>query len=181
MALIHHPVKNREGLTIASAVTNLDIHDLARAGRTFDVERIYIVTPLVDQQALVRQIVDHWMSGYGGIANPDRKEALQLIAIRDSLMDVRTELMRSYSDERLLTVATTARKTERTVSHVELRQWLEAGNNCLLLFGTAWGLADEVLQTSDRILTPITGRGSYNHLSVRSAVSIVLDRLVNPR
>lgn len=179
--MIHHPVKNREGLTIASAVTNLDIHDLARAGRTFDVARIYIVTPLVDQQALVRQIVDHWMSGYGGIANPDRKEALRLIAIRDSLMDVRTEVMRLYPDELLLTAATTARQTERTVSHAELRQWLEAGNNCLLLFGTAWGLADEVLQASDRVLAPITGRGSYNHLSVRSAVSIVLDRLVNSR
>ncbi|MEW6259362.1 MAG: RNA methyltransferase [Thermodesulfobacteriota bacterium] len=179
--MIHYPVKNREGLTIASAVTNLDIHDLARAGKTFDVACIYIVTPLVDQQALVRQIVDHWMSGYGGIANPDRKEALRLITIRDNLTDVRTELMRLYPDQRLLMVATTARKTERTMSHTELRQWLEAGNNCLLLFGTAWGLADEVLQTCDRILKPITGRGSYNHLSVRSAVSIVLDRLVHSR
>lgn len=181
LALVHYPVRNRDGQTIASAVTNLDIHDLARAGRTFGVERIFIVTPLVDQKTLVGQIVDHWISGYGGIANPDRKEALKLVAIRDTLEEVRCEILGRHPDIPLMTVATTARQSQGTIQDEELCNWVEREGNCLLVFGTAWGLSEEALQLSDRILTPITGRGSYNHLSVRSAVSIILDRLVNPR
>lgn len=181
MALVHYPVKNRDGRTIASAVTNLDIHDLARAGKTFGVEQIFIVTPLVDQKALIGQIVDHWICGYGGTANPDRKLALQLIAVRDSLEEVRFEILARHADMPLLTVATTARQTQCTIEDFKLRKWIETEGNCLLVFGTAWGLSDEVLGLSDNILAPITGKGDYNHLSVRSAVSIILDRLVNPR
>jgi hypothetical protein len=47
----------------------------------------------------------------------------------------------------------------------------------LLLFGTAWGLDPTVIDTADYTLEPIRGRTDYNHLSVRSAVAIVVDRL----
>ncbi len=49
IALIHFPVINKLGETIGSAVTNLDIHDIARAARTFGVDRYYIITPYADQ------------------------------------------------------------------------------------------------------------------------------------
>ena len=52
LALIHYPVINRNGKVIASAITNLDIHDISRISKTFGVNRFYIVTPLKDQQAL---------------------------------------------------------------------------------------------------------------------------------
>ena len=48
----------------------------------------------------------------------------------------------------------------------------------LLLFGTGFGLTDEVMDSSYKILEPIRGNTKYNHLSVRSAVSIILDRLL---
>jgi hypothetical protein len=48
----------------------------------------------------------------------------------------------------------------------------------VLLFGTAWGLADEILEAADHRLAPINGKGAYNHLAVRSAVAIILDRLL---
>ena len=46
LALIHYPVLNRMGDIIASAITNLDLHDLARSCRTYGVPACYIVTPL---------------------------------------------------------------------------------------------------------------------------------------
>jgi hypothetical protein len=51
----------------------------------------------------------------------------------------------------------------------------------LLVFGTAWGLAPEVMATADFRLAPIKGTGTYNHLAVRSAVSIILDRVLANR
>jgi hypothetical protein len=48
----------------------------------------------------------------------------------------------------------------------------------LLLFGTGWGLADEVLEAADALLPPLAGPSGYNHLSVRAAAAIVLDRLL---
>jgi hypothetical protein len=43
--------------------------------------------------------------------------------------------------------------------------------------GTGWGLTDEFMSSVDRVLEPIQGTAPYNHLSVRSATAIILDRL----
>jgi hypothetical protein len=51
----------------------------------------------------------------------------------------------------------------------------------LLLFGTGWGLTEELLAGVDRVLRPIQGNSDYNHLSVRAAVAIMLDRLFGDR
>jgi hypothetical protein len=48
----------------------------------------------------------------------------------------------------------------------------------LLVFGTAWGLAEAFISEADYILEPITGSPDYNHLSVRTAAGIILDRLL---
>jgi hypothetical protein len=47
----------------------------------------------------------------------------------------------------------------------------------LLLFGTGWGLSPEIIQSVDFMLQPIQGPTHYNHLSVRSAVAILLYEL----
>ena len=52
------------------------------------------------------------------------------------------------------------------------------GGNYLLLLGTGWGLTEEEMHTADFRLRPIYGTADYNHLSVRSAASIILDRLL---
>ena len=84
IALIHYPVINKSGETIGSAVTNLDIHDIARAARTFGVDEYYIVTPYADQQELVKEIIEHWQTGHGAQYNPARKSALALVRLADS-------------------------------------------------------------------------------------------------
>ena len=60
VALLHYPVYNRQRQVIVSSVTNLDIHDIARAALTYGVSRFYMVTPLEDQLKLVQRLLAHW-------------------------------------------------------------------------------------------------------------------------
>lgn len=180
VALIHHPVVNKRGEAIASAVTNLDLHDIARASKTYGVRTFYVVTPLQGQAVLVSRILSHWIEGFGARANPARGEALALIKTVETIGDVMDELRERHA-EPVLTVGTSARGGEGTTGHQTLREMIEGGRPCLLLFGTAWGLAAEAMAAADCVLEPISGRSDYNHLSVRSAVSIVLDRLLGDR
>jgi hypothetical protein len=75
------------------------------------------------------------------------------------------------------TVVTSARMADSDLDWEGLRRLAADDRPVLLLFGTAWGLAPEVIAQADHRLAPIAGRNGYNHLSVRSAVSIVLDRM----
>ena len=45
VALIHHPVMNKEGKIIASSITNLDLHDIARSSRTYGLRYYYAAHP----------------------------------------------------------------------------------------------------------------------------------------
>ena len=78
LALVHFPViRDRLGSVGATSVTPLNVHDLARAARTYGVAPLYVVTPLLSQQALVGRILNHYREGYGAGANPTRAEALR--------------------------------------------------------------------------------------------------------
>ena len=177
IALIHHPVMNKRGEVIGSAVTNLDIHDIARAAKTYGVSKYYITTPYKDQQQLVRELLAHWQTGHGATYNPARKQALSIVQLADSLEEVILCLTEQYG-KRPLIVATSALLRDNTLSYAELGQRIENEEPVLLLFGTAHGLAPEILQLTDVTLPPIKGGTQYNHLSVRSAASIIIDRLL---
>ncbi len=177
IALVHYPVLNKNGETIASAITNLDLHDISRSARTYGVNTFYVVTPLVDQRELARKIIDHWIEGFGGKYNPDRKAAVELIKITDSVEDAAADILerRSMAPK---TVATSAKKASGSLEYHTFRRMLADGSPYLLLFGTAWGLSGELTRKTDYFLEPIAGTGKYNHLSVRSASAIILDRLL---
>lgn len=177
IALIHHPVVNKNGDVICSAVTNLDLHDISRAAKTYGVRGFYVVTPLGDQQTLVRRILEHWLDGAGGDYNPIRRDALELIRLNDTLEDVLDDI-REREEETPKTVATRARGGDNCTGFAEMRKMLESGRPHVLLFGTAWGLSEDFVMSADCLLDPVKGASDYNHLSVRSAVSIILDRLV---
>ena len=177
VALIHHPVVNKRGECIASAVTNLDLHDIARAVKTYDGKGFYVATPLTDQQALVEKIVSHWTTGVGGTHHPKRKSALELIRVADTLGAVCEDIgCREGIPPK--TVATSAKRRGESLSFAGLRDMIEGDVPVLLVLGTAWGLAEEIMQQADYTLAPIDSRADYNHLSVRSAASIMLDRLL---
>src|SRR5512137_1758610 len=96
IVLLHYPVYDRNGRTVVSAVTNLDLHDIARAARTFGLFRYYVVTPLREQQVLVSRIAQHWQEGWGAGYNPKRKAALELVTIADSLVETVEKLEKHY-------------------------------------------------------------------------------------
>lgn len=177
VALIHHPVIDKNGETIASAVTNLDLHDIARVCRTYGVEGYYIITPLKDQMVLVNRILDHWATGGGAVYNPNRRQALELVRVKASFADMVGDVAAAEGC-RPITVATTARQHTGSLAYGRLREMLVGDTPIVLAFGTAWGLSDLFLTDADFILDPLEGSGTYNHLSVRSAVSIILDRLL---
>ncbi len=66
VGLVHHPIYDKRKEVVATAVTNFDIHDIARCARTYGVGGFYIITPLESQIQLVERIVRHWTEG-GGI------------------------------------------------------------------------------------------------------------------
>ncbi|WP_298267908.1 RNA methyltransferase [Geobacter sp.] len=177
VALVHYPVYDKNRQIVATAVTNLDIHDIARAARTFGLYRYYIVTPVAGQQALAGRIVKHWQDGWGARYNPKRKTALDLVSIVSSLDDALEDLEAVLGAPARL-VTTGARSSAETVSCGRLSSLVkEREHSYLLVFGTGWGLAEEIASRADLILEPIRGTGDYNHLSVRSAAAIIFDRL----
>ena len=177
VALLHYPVYNKNKKVIVTALTNLDIHDIARAAKTYGVERFYVVTPSPSQHRLLDRILQHWISGVGGEYNPIRKEALELVDSAFTLEEVIDDVF-ERDGKKPLVVLTSARKSERAISFDKLREQIKVGSNILLIFGTGWGLAKEVFNSADFLLEPIYGIGDYNHLAVRSAVAIILDRLL---
>ena len=179
--LLHYPVYNKHYDTIASAITTLDLHDLSRLARTYDLRRLYVVTPLEDQQQLAGRILAHWTTGYGAQYNRDRKEALGVTTLSPSL-DAASEEIADREGELPILIATDAGpQTGRSISYREAGDLIVSARTVFLLFGTAWGLDRAVLERADYILDPIMGGTTYNHLSVRTAAAIIIDRLVGRR
>jgi hypothetical protein len=184
IALVHWPVLDQQGATVTSAITNLDVHDLARSARTYGCTDYFLVHPVSAQRDLVARICEHWREGSSGKRIPDRKVALALVRMAPTLADVYAELGGRENVEVWVTAA-------RSVSHApidasEARERLEREGEAkpvLLLFGTGWGLAREVIESADAVVSPIRASeaSGYNHLSVRAACAILLDRLRGAR
>lgn len=175
IALVHHPVLDKDGGVVTSALTNLDVHDLARSARTFGCSDYFIVHPVDVQRELATRIIEHWTHGSSGKRIPDRIDALSVVRAVPSLEDAVRELS---ADGPVETWVTAAREVGTTLDFADARaRAAGAGGPILIVFGTGWGLAPEVIAKADAVLAPIRGPGEWNHLSVRSACAIVLDRL----
>lgn len=174
VALVHHPVVDRRGDRVASAVTNLDLHDIARTARTYGVDRFYVVTPVAEQLALVRRILEHWRQGHGASYNPHRGEAFSLIETAPSIEEALSSWSRDMGTKGV-PILTGARRSDG-ISFDRCRQ-LRQEHPLMLVLGTGWGLAPELFDRGWAVLQPIHGVGEYNHLPVRAAAAIILDRL----
>jgi len=181
IALLHYPVYDKNRQVVTTAVTNLDLHDIARAARTFGLHRYYVVTPVAEQQELAGRVIRHWQEGWGATYNPKRKAALDQVRVIAGLDAVLENMTQVYGRPPRV-VVTGAQKRGNTVSYGALADLCR--DRCqpyLLLFGTGWGMTEEIFERADYVLPPIKGPTEYNHLSVRSAVSIILDRLFRER
>lgn len=181
VVLVHYPVYNRRHGVVATAITNLDIHDIARASRSYGVEGVLVVNPLERQRWLLERILHHWQQGHGAQAHPNRREALEHVYPMGTLQEA-LAWVESRCAQVPATVATTARSWPGAVDYPELRGILtEQERPFVILLGTGWGLTDEVVEGASYVLHPVLARASYNHLSVRSAAAVILDRLVGDR
>jgi hypothetical protein len=176
IALCHHPVLDAAGETVTTAITNLDVHDLARSARTYGCSDYFVAHPIAAQRELAERILGHWRDGSSGRRIPDRKEALSVARVVASLDEARAAL--GAEAELWITAARPLR--DGALAFADARARLEGeGAPVLVVFGTGWGLAREVVDAADAVLAPIrSARGDYNHLSVRAACAIALDRLL---
>ena len=181
VALLHHPVYDRRGDVVTTALTNIDVHDIARSCRTFGVRAFYVVTPVDAHRALARRVVRHWQSGHGAEYNPTRHAALALVRLERTLEGVEIDIERS-SGALPQTIATSARGLPRAIEPAQMRALMDTTDApFLLLLGTGWGLTADVVDRSHHRLAPIGGVADYNHLSVRAAAAVLLDRLTSTR
>ncbi len=181
IGLVHHPILDREKKVVATNVTNFDIHDIARASTVMGVEKYYIIHPMKEQLMFVERILDHWRVGQGAKFNPYRRTALNPVKTAESF----EKAYQDWGVKDAITIATHARPVSGTKSYSfsELRNLMHVEKKpCFLLFGTGFGMTEDFMQSCDGVLESIRGAppADYRHLSVRSAVSICLDRLMGP-
>ena len=181
VALLHDRMHDKQGKIVTTSLTLIDVHDIARSSRTYGAQSIFIAHPSAQIRKLARMLKSHWEDGFGATYNPTRREALESMEIACDLdeviqkIDLRTGMLPKI-------VATSARDGGgRRISFPEMRKLiLQNTAPYLMLLGTGWGMSDEILSRADYFLEPVKGPTPYNHLSVRSACAIMLDRLLAP-
>ncbi|MGH7845724.1 MAG: tRNA (guanosine(37)-N1)-methyltransferase TrmD [Candidatus Binatia bacterium] len=178
VALIHHPVYDKNHKVVTTAITNMDIHDIARSACTYGVKGFYVIHSVKGLQKLAAKIIHHWEHGYGSQYNDTRKVALALARLADTLDEAILDIEQECGVKPFL-VATSAKPGSSRISFAGLKEMLRSERGpFLLLLGTGWGLTESLLAQADHVLEPIMGKTDYNHLSVRSAAAIIFDRLL---
>lgn len=183
IGLVHYPIKGKDGNITQTSITNLDVHDIARTARTYDLAGYFLISPPSYQIDLVKKILGHWSEGFGAEYNPDRKDALGVVRIAHSVPEA-AAMVKDETGRKTRVVVTDAKAHDedpRNMSCISFQNVLKLNDlSFLLLFGTGWGLADAVIAKADHILEPIRPLAvhRYNHLSVRAAAAIIVDRVV---
>jgi tRNA (guanine37-N1)-methyltransferase len=178
--LMHNQVilpNEQEGCT---SVTSLDIHDIARSACTYGLKGYFIVTPLADQQKIIKKLLSFWASPEGEEYNPHRHSALERVFVVSSLDEALAGIVEQEAATPLL-MGTSARAGEfehhqNAVTYYDQKKVWALNRPVAFIFGTGRGLAQSVLMRCDFMLPPVKGFAEFNHLSVRSAAAIVFDR-----
>ena len=177
LALLHHPVYNKRRDVVSTCITGFDLHDIARAAVTFGIKKYFVVNPLPAQQAFAKRIIDFWSDEHSLEFNWTRAEAFKLISIKTTLEET-VEDITQIEGKRPKIVGTSA-KSQGTTKFDKLKKEIKKSKTpYLITLGTGWGLVDKEFEKMDIVLEPIVGPTDYNHLSVRSANAIILDRLL---
>lgn len=178
VVLLHDQMENKEGRIVTTSLTLIDVHDIARSCRTYGVKRFFIAHPSEALRKLARTLHQHWDVGSGASYNPNRKEALEVVRIVSSLDEaIHTIDLESKKLPKL--IATSAKPGEDRLPFSQFRTMLSQGDDeYLLMLGTGWGMSKPLLDRANYFLSPIDGPTPYNHLSVRSALAIMLDRVL---
>jgi hypothetical protein len=173
IALLHYPMVDREGKVVATALTPINVPDIARTACTYGVRRYFVVTPLGTQRRIAERLRDFWVQDEKW---PLRQQALRLVEVREELEQCYREVEEEEGEPPEVWGT-----SGRVGLPYPILGWEEARRRLrerpvLLLFGTGNGMAEELLAACDYLLPPLRA-GGYNNLSVRAAVAIILDRL----
>ena len=177
--LIHHPIYDRQRTVVTGAITNLDLHDISRSAHTYGLSAFFIAHPIAAQRELAARVREHWLTGSGSRRIPDRVPPMRGLHIVSTL----DEALASSGEGTELWV-TSAQAAGSCLSYAAARAQITGeGPPILIVFGTGWGLADEVTQRAQACLEPIRSprEDGFNHLSVRAAAAIIFDRLLGQR
>ena len=119
----------------------------------------------------------------GAEKNDFRRQAIDLLAVVPPTARRASPPSPSATAARPCVCATAARDSAGGPPASALPRFAATSRErpALLVLGTGWGLTDELLAGCDVRLPPIRGASDYNHLSVRSACAILLDRLYGDR
>ncbi len=175
IGLVHYPIFNKNKSIVATTITHFDVHDIARTCRSYGVTKFHLIHPSIEQLMFVARLKEHWAVGAGGKKNPLRAEAMKIVATACSIEEIKQQ-------ERIdVTYATSAKvhPSFKTEPFEVVRKTVKSSKKTLILFGTGSGLVDDVFKQCQAIVEPIVGFESsdFRHLSVRTAVAIVLDRV----
>jgi hypothetical protein len=179
VALVHHPVLDRQREIVTTAITNLDLHDIARSAHTYGLSDFFVVHPVAAQRELAGKVREHWVSGSGARRIPDRTPAMSGVCVVSALDDAIRALGAGVE-----IWTTSAVDRGASLTHTDARKRLNgSGGPVLIVLGTGWGLADSVCERAHAHLEPIRSprQDGYNHLSVRAAAAILFDRLAGSR
>jgi len=125
MALLYYPAYNKNKEIIATSIVIHDLHDLSRAARTYGVKRFYVVQPMEEQQKVVERILRFWES-VGYEYNPNRLEAISVLAVKDSLEDVIKEI-EGVEKERPYIIGTSAKRRSNEISFLKTANKIKKG------------------------------------------------------
>jgi len=190
VALVHYPVYDRNHKVVATALTNLDLHDIARSVRTYNLAGYLIVHPVAAQRELASRIAGHWTGDRGAPGAPKndfRRMAVERVQVVASLADAAAFVAEAEGSQPTL-ISTAARPSPDARGYDDIRNSLSGP--ALLVLGTGWGLTEDALAACAYRLAPVEALRTtpttaddpgYNHLSVRSACAIILDRLYGDR
>ena len=179
IALVHYPAYNSRLEVVSTAFKSIDAHDISRDATTYGVKKFYLINPVEEQRRLAGRLVDHWIEGEGRNFNETKSKAFGIISIMSTIEEA-VEQIEEIEGKKPKIVVTDARFSDDMTGYRALREKIfENTEPFLILFGTGWGLTLETIKAADYVLKPISGYSEFNHLSVRSAAAVVLDRLLS--
>ena len=177
VALLHDGMVDKTGKSVTTSVTLIDVHDISRSCRSYGVNSFFVAHSSQSMRALVRTVKTHWDGEFGASYNPNRQDALGVLSIATSLDEViaRIEIETGRFPK---IIATSARDGDDRISYSDMKETIATtAESYLLVFGTGWGMGPDLMALASYTLKPIYGPSDYNHLSVRAACAIILDRL----
>ncbi|MGZ6251198.1 MAG: tRNA (guanosine(37)-N1)-methyltransferase TrmD [Candidatus Chromulinivorax sp.] len=178
VALMHNDIDLKEGRVGYTSVTSIDVHDIARSSTTYGIKTYFIVTAVVDQQKLVEKMLSFWVDEQiGGQYNGNRHQAVRSVALKPELDDVIAAIEAQEGCKPII-IGTSARNSDiaNMITYFDQDVVWQQNRPVLFLFGTGSGMSSKLLDRCDYMLPPLQGFSDFNHLSVRSAVAIILDK-----